>query len=28
VCVDPDQEHADRCIERTVAFLQSHHIVT
>ena len=27
VCVDPDQEHADRCVERAVAFLHSHHIV-
>jgi nucleotide-binding universal stress UspA family protein len=28
VCVDPDQEHADRCVERAVAFLHSHHIMT
>jgi nucleotide-binding universal stress UspA family protein len=27
VCVDPHQEHADRCVERAVAFLHSHHIV-
>ncbi len=27
VCVDPDQELADRCVERAVAFLHSHHIV-
>jgi nucleotide-binding universal stress UspA family protein len=27
VCVDPNQEHADRCVERAVAFLHSHHIV-
>jgi nucleotide-binding universal stress UspA family protein len=27
VCVDPDQEHADRCVERAVAFLHSHNIV-
>jgi nucleotide-binding universal stress UspA family protein len=27
VCVDPDQEHADRCVERAGAFLHSHHIV-
>jgi nucleotide-binding universal stress UspA family protein len=27
VCVDPHQEHADRCAERAVAFLRSHHIV-
>jgi nucleotide-binding universal stress UspA family protein len=27
VCVDPDQEHADSCVERAVAFLHSHHIV-
>jgi nucleotide-binding universal stress UspA family protein len=27
VCVDPDQAHADRCVERAVAFLHSHHIV-
>jgi nucleotide-binding universal stress UspA family protein len=27
VCVDPDQEHADRCVERAVAFLHSHHTV-
>jgi nucleotide-binding universal stress UspA family protein len=27
VCVDPDQEHADRCVERAMAFLQSHDIV-
>jgi nucleotide-binding universal stress UspA family protein len=27
VCVDPEQEHADRCVERAVAFLHSHHIV-
>jgi nucleotide-binding universal stress UspA family protein len=27
VCVDPDQEHADHCVERAVAFLRSHHIV-
>ena len=27
VCVDPDQEHADRCVERAVAFLHSHHIM-
>ena len=27
VCVDPDQEYADRCVERAVAFLHSHHIV-
>ena len=26
VCVDPDQEHADRCVERAIAFLHSHHI--
>jgi nucleotide-binding universal stress UspA family protein len=26
VCVDPQQEHADRCLERAVAFLHSHHI--
>jgi len=27
VCVDAKQEHADRCVERAVAFLHSHHIV-
>lgn len=27
VCVDADQEHADRCVERAVAFLHSHNIV-
>jgi nucleotide-binding universal stress UspA family protein len=27
VCVDPDQEHADRCVARVVAFLHSHNIV-
>ena len=27
VCVDPAQEHADRCVERAGAFLHSHHIV-
>ena len=26
VCVDPDQEQADLCVERAVAFLHSHHI--
>ena len=26
VCVDPDQEHADRSAERAVAFLHSHHV--
>ena len=27
VCINPDQEHADRCVERGVAFLHSHNIV-
>jgi nucleotide-binding universal stress UspA family protein len=27
VCVDPDQERADHCVERAVAFLHSHHKV-
>jgi nucleotide-binding universal stress UspA family protein len=27
VCVDPDQAHADRCVERAMAFLQSRDIV-
>jgi nucleotide-binding universal stress UspA family protein len=26
VCIDPDQEHANHCVERAVAFLHSHHI--
>jgi nucleotide-binding universal stress UspA family protein len=27
VCVDPDQAHADYCVERAVAFLHSHQMV-
>ncbi|SRR5712691_11681887 len=27
VCVDPDQEHAARCVERAVDFLQQHDVV-
>ena len=27
MCIDPDQEHANHCVERAVAFLHSHHIV-